>query len=558
MPKRILVSFLLGFASLAAAQGSSGTPTSGRPIPPGEACYDVLHYELSVSVDPEEKRIDGEVTMTARLLEPTDEIVMDLDDRLQVDRVSLVDAEDAEADLRYEHTKGEIRIGTKGASAIEPGGTFRIRVRYGGIPREAPNPPWDGGFQWAKTPSGAHWIATTNQMQGADLWWPCKDQPDDEPETMDIFVRVPAGLVGVSNGRPVGMVEDVDDGWTTWDWHVSTPINIYGVALDIAPYRTITRNYESTAGDTFPVTYWVIPEHYEKGKELFEDLLRQLRWFEETFGPYPFRRDKYGVVETPHLGMEQQTVTAYGNNYRGNPWGAERGFDFLLHHEMAHEWWANLVTARNWKDFWIHEGFATYAQALYAEALGGPEAYRGVIAEDRAGIKNRGPVAPREPQSTADVYFGPAGNDIYYKGALALHTLRYLLGDETFFRALRRMAYPDPELEGRTDGSACRFSDTEEIRRIAEEESGRDLGWFFEVYLRRAALPRLEAQRRGRELRLRWQAPDDLLFPMPVELEIDGERTRVAVPDGGAAVDLGSDGAELTIDPDQWILKENS
>lgn len=546
--------FLLLSGSLSAQEEHDPRLTSGRPEPPEQAAFDATHYALDLRVDPGARRIDGSVTMTARLLAATDALLLDLTEGFQVDAVEARVGEAAWTETPFSLGDGRIRIDVRGVQGLAAGADFQVRVTYGGVPREAPNPPWDGGFQWAKTPSGAPWIATSNQMQGADLWWPCKDQPDDEPDSMDIAVTVPKGLVCASNGAPRG--SETKDGWTTWRWHVSTPINIYGVAFDIAPYRTITRSYTSTAGDTFPVTYWVIPEHYEQGKVLFEDILRQLRWFEETFGPYPFRRDKYGVAETPHLGMEQQTITAYGNNYRGNPWGEDRGFDFLMHHEMAHEWWANLVTARNWKDFWIHEGFATYAQALYTESVAGEEAYHGVIAEHRANILNRGAIAPREPQTSADVYFGPAANDIYYKGSLVLHTLRHLLGDDTFRTALRRMAYPDPALEARTDGSACRFSDTEEIRAIAERVSGRDLGWFFEVYLRHAELPRLEVKRRGKELRLRWEAPDGLPFPMPVDVEVDGVVRRVEVPDGGAAMDLGSKDAKVLLDPQDWILKE--
>src|SRR5262249_13972544 len=171
-----------------------------------------------------------------------------------------------------------------------------------------------------KTPSGAPWIATCNQMQGGDLWWPCKDQPDDEADEVFINVTVPSSLVVASNGRFEGVQKDVDavtmtgrGGWNTHRWHVTTPINTYGIALNIAPYETITRDYTSVAGDTFPVTFWVLPENKEKGKVLFEDILRQMAFYESVFGPYPFRRDKYGVAGTPHLGMEHQSIIAYGN-----------------------------------------------------------------------------------------------------------------------------------------------------------------------------------------------------------------------------------------------------
>jgi aminopeptidase N len=375
---------------------------------------------------------------------------------------------------------------------------------------------------------------------------------------MRISVTVPAPLVCASNGRLEGVDENAD-GTRTWRWHVTTPISNYTVALNIAPYVTIEREYTSVAGDTFPVTYWVLPEHRAQGEQLMEQILAHLRFFEARFGPYPFRADKYGVVETPHLGMEHQTIIAYGNEYRDNEWG----FDWLHHHEFAHEWFANLVTAPDWNDFWIHEGFATYAQNLYVEELHGAAAYRKSMADIRPRILNRRAVAPREPRTSGEMYFldldVPPGqrqsdSDIYFKGAWILHTLRWLLGDEDFALFLHRAAYPDPALEATTDGSACRFATTDDLLAIAEDVSGRDLDWFFELYLRQPELPGLEVETADGALRLRWRTPTDLPFPMPVEVRVGEELVRVEMPGGEATVELPA-GAEVEVDPHDWLLR---
>ncbi len=544
------------------AFGGERKLTSGRPVPPEQACYDVLSYDLSVRVDPEKRAIDGRVVMRARLLAASQSIALDLDEHLKVKSVAALDVQEASTPLAvatglgFSHEGGEIRVDT-GALTNQAGSEFTLAVEYAGQPREAPMPPWDGGFVWSKTPRGAHWIATANQMQGADLWWPCKDQPDDEPDSMDIRVTVPEPLTCASNGRLVRL-ENGKDGWRTFHWHVSTPINAYGVALNIAPYETLSREYQSTAGDVFDVIYWVLPENLERGKALFEDILRQMRGLEELFGPYPFRGDKYGVAETPHLGMEHQSIIAYGNEYRGNPWGEQYGFDMLHLHEFAHEWWANLVTCANWNDFWIHEGFASYAQALYCERVVGQKGYFAEMASLRRHIANRAAVAPREKRSTAEMYFGDQegspGGDIYNKGAWILHSLRWLLGDEDFFLALRRMAYPDPELEQATDGRACRFATTDELRAIAEQVSGRDLAWFFELYLRQPALPELEHRVKDGELRLAWKAPGKLSCPMPVEVQIGGEFVRVECPDGQGVLPLGGR-EDFAVDPRDRVLR---
>ena len=178
------------------------------------------------------------------------------------------------------------------------------------------------------------------------------------------------------------------------------------------------------------------------------------------------------------------------------------------------------------------------------------------------GIANTGAVAPREPHSSVEMYTtrtwkdSPAG-DIYTKGSWIVHTLRWLLGDETFFKVLRRCAYPDPAMEQLTDGRQCRFATTDELLAIAEKESGMKLGWFWELYLRQPKLPKLVGTIRGSELRLAWDTPDKLPFPMPVEVEIGGKRVRVEMPGNQAYVPLAG-AKEFVLDPDQRILREEA
>jgi aminopeptidase N len=541
--------FLVAVALAVTSFAQSVTETSGRPLPAEQGAYDVLHYDLTLRVDPTDRTIAGVLVMRAKLLEATPAILLDLDQRLTVTGVHA--GEDL---LDFTHEEGEIVI--RSEELFTPvDSIFEVAVSYQGRPRSAPNPPWRGGFVWARTESGEAWIATACQSEGADLWWPCKDQPDDEPDSMDLHFTVPESLTVASNGSLVA-IDRAGEGWRTWHWHVSTPINNYGVAFNAAPYETIRRDFESVAGERFPVIYWVLPENLEKGKVLFEDILAQMVFFEEIFGPYPFRADKYGVVETPHLGMEHQTIVAYGNRYRGNPWGPDAGFDFLHHHEFAHEWWGNLVTARSWADFWIHEGFATYAQALYVERLRGAEAYRAEMRSKRRLIRGRSALVPREPCSTREINSPQGvGTDAYYRGSWTLHTLRWVIGDEAFFRALRRMAYPTPERERAIDGSQCRFVTSADLEAIIEEEAGGELDWFFAVYLHQADLPRLRHEERRGELHLRWEVPGDLPFPMPVPVRIGGEIRRVEMPGGRAVVTPGGEGAE-GIDPYDRILRD--
>jgi aminopeptidase N len=263
--------------------------------------------------------------------------------------------------------------------------------------------------------------------------------------------------------------------------------------------------------------------------------------------------------------MEHQNAIAYGDEFDSSP----RGFDWLHFHELAHEWWANQLTAPDWRDFWIHESFAEYAEALYAEERArrrGDDpmaAYNAYLDRYfRPRLQNVAPVAPTGPRSTTQMYFLPDGQfngDIYFKGAMFLHTLRWMLGDEAFMRALRRITYPDPATETSLDCDACRFVTTDDVQAAFEAEAGRDLSGVFAVYLRQPVLPRLEVDEAGGETILRWQYPTHILpagaeFDVPVEVEVGGRRVRVAMAGGEGMVTVPA-GAEVVVDPARWVLR---
>jgi aminopeptidase N len=516
---------------------------SGGPLHPEQACFDVQHYALTMTVTPAEKSIRAELTMTAKVTKATKKIFLDLDDgSLEVDSVECTRGE-VRKHVAFTHEDGKIQMPLPMRFGV--GDVMKVTVRYGGQPRIAPNPPWGGGFTWKKTPAGAHWIATSCQTTGADVWWPCKDHPSDKPAGMDLRITVPKDLYCASNGV---LVSDQTRGEArTFHWRVKVPISNYCVALNIAPYVVIEEMFQSISGEKFPVFFFALPENETKARIAFPQFLDHVRHMEELCGPYPFRAEKYAIVETPHLGMEHQTIIAYGNGYRVE----KDGYDWLHHHEMCHEWWANLVTCRDWKDMWIHEGIGTYMQALYLEKIRGRSGYLRAMRSKRptAGAV----VAPREVRNSAQIY-NTRKHDVYKKGSWVMHTLRWLMKDEAFFVALRRMAYPDPKMEKVKDGSACRLTDTEEIRRIAEKYHGADLGWFFEVYLRQGKLPRILSKQVNSTLSLDWDVPIKVDFPMPIPVLVNGKLIRVPMPKGHGTLEIPAN-AQVRIDPDMLVLR---
>jgi aminopeptidase N len=534
--KTVLILFLTAALQL---YPQTDQQDSGGPLTPDWAAYDVKFYDINLNIDPDKQTIKGWVGVIAEAVNNMKEFVLDLDDRYRITK-TVWDAPDDYIELNFKHENGKIKIDLP--NELTKGNTFSVKVYYDGKPRVAERPPWDNGFTWEETASGEHWIGVTCQGGGGDVWWPCKDHPADEPDSASLNFTVPANLVCASNGKLRDIIVN-KEGTYTYSWFVSTPINNYGISLHAAPYDTIQYTYTSVTGEDIPVTIWVLPENIKKAREHCPEFLDHLRWYEELLGPYPFRADKYGVAETPYLGMEHQTIIANGYGYRDDQFG----FDWLHHHELGHEWWGNMVTARDWSDFWIHEAVCGYMQTLYIEDKL-EDVNSAAFMMNWKLWKNEQPIAPRREMTENEAYT----NDMYSKGSYVLHTLRYYLGDDVFRKVIRRWAYPEPEMENVTDGRQCRLATTDEFLEIAENVSGRELDWFWEVYFRQASLPALKIKIENGFLYLEWEIENDLPFSVPVEVKLGDEIVKVEMREGAGSVKI-PDEVEPDIDPDKWI-----
>jgi aminopeptidase N len=503
--------------------------------------------DLAIEVLPARQRIEGISTLDLSVVAPLSAVTLDLDKNLPVSAVSVNGV--ALSPRAWSNPEGKLRIALPTQAVA--GDRLSLRITYGGTPHVAVRAPWDGGIVWSTTASGQPFVATAHQMQGCDLLWPCIDHPQAEPKVADIHITVPAGLSAPANGVLLG-VRELGDGRRTFDWRVKNP-NTYAINLNVGPYEVIRGNYVSRFGNTIPMEFWHLPGRPERAPMLFAEFAPTLDFFETMIGPYPFGDEKVGVVETPHKGMEHQTINAYGNNYERDAFG----FDSLFHHEFAHEWFANQLTNEDADDFWLQEGFGSYMQPLYAEWRGGRMAYLARMFQVRAGLRNCFPVVSDQSRTVEQVYLpatGPAG-DVYAKAAWVLHTLRGLIGDEAFFTATRRIVYgrPDP----RPGNFVPRFGSTEEFERIAREEAGRDLDWFFKVYLHQAQLPELVSVQRDGRLHLSWKVAGGQAFPMPVEVRIGDRTERLAMTDGSGSTALPA-GAHVVIDPDGKVLRRSA
>ncbi len=543
---------LLSISALAQRELGVRPTNTGGPLMFEQAVFDVQSYDVALNVMPNDKRISGTTTMIARTVIPTNVIVLDLDTPYSIESIT-----DGTSTLKYQSKEGRVWIWFPMTKQV--GDEIKTVIKYSGSPRVAPKPPWIGGIMWNKTPSGADWISVALQNDGADLLFPCKDHPSDKPAMAAMHITVPDPLIATGPGKFEGAKKN-GDGTSTYNWRMTNPIANYSIVFNAAPYKIVTDKYKSVAGTIMPIFFYVLPEDESKAAGLIAEQKKYLAYYEKYLGPYPFRSQKVGIVETPHLGMEHSTNIAYGNQFKY----AADGTDGLLLHEFGHEWWANLVTASDWRDFWIHEGFQSFMDSFYQEHVHGKEAYFASMKNRVKGLRNRQPVAPREPKIAYQVYMSApdylnSDGDIYGKGALVLHALRYLIGDDAFFRSLRRMAYPTKEMEKWTDGRQERLVTTDDFLTIAEQESKMDLDWFFELYLRQPKLPKLEMNivkadsGTQKSLVLRWDTPNDMPFPMPIDVVIDGKTQRIEIKNGRANVPFT--GADPVIDPNGWVLK---
>jgi len=515
---------------------------SGGPLIPEQAACDIRFYDLSVHLDVGSKSISGSLSLIADITAPLSRFVLDLAPEYTVTQVQSIGPSGERSTLPAAHENGRLNIQLE--QPLSAGDSVHLEVDYYGQPHEAQMPPWSGGFVWETTPSGKTWLGTACEFEGADIWWPCKDHPSDEPDSMAMHFRIPDHLVCASNGR-LESIENHGDGTRTYHWFSSTPINIYNITLNVAPYEIFQDEYICITGDTLPVFLFLLPEYAVHSADFLHEMKRNLDFLESIYGPYPFRIDKYGVAQTSYAGMEHQTVTAYGDRFELN----EFGFDYILFHETTHDWWGNMITCADWKDLWLHESFATYTEALYAEHLNGQAALHDYIESNFYPYDDVAPLAPEVPTSFNDIY----GFDVYYRGARVLHTLRFLLGDSVFFEVLRKMLYPTPASEFVKIGEQCRSVTSETFIAKAEEISGRDLDWFFDVYLRQPGLPVLQADLSENVLHLQWLTENAVSFAMPVEILTGEDRIRVPMTEGYGELTLTD--PDYQTDPDRWILK---
>jgi aminopeptidase N len=465
-----------------------------------QSVYDVLHYQIELKILPDNQEITGSNQFKIRALKGFKSISFNLFRQFTISSVIY----DKKVLPLSRNNNDCIIIFPE---TIKKGDTLSFTVHYSGKPTVAKNAPWDGGFVWQKDSNQKPWVGLACEGLGAASWLPCKDQWDDEPNSVNINLRVPKGLVGVSNGRLLRK-KSYPDGTDGFEWEVSSSINHYNITVNVGDFKHWEDHYVSANGKILSLNYYVLEYNLAQAKTHFQQVKRMLKAFEFYFGAYPFYKDGYKLVETPYWGMEHQSCVAYGNNYKNNKYG----FDFIIVHESGHEWFANNITAKDKADMWIHEGFTTYSEALYVEhQFGFPRAVQ-YLTEQKEKIKNESPLI-----GLRGVNYNRPDNDNYYKGTWILHTLRNCLGNDTmWFNTLKDM----------NEYFRHQTVTSKQIEEYISVRTQTDWKPFFDQYLRTKDLPVLEyflVKKDGlNELHYRLKSPvRKLKLPVKVTLGKD-------------------------------------
>lgn len=501
--------------------------TSGGLLHPNQASYDVTYYDLDFEVDPETRFLIGNTTALLNIVQSVDSLKFDLVEAFTVRSVKVDDRR-----VPF-YQKGDILW--VDCPPYVTGEMCRVQIKYDGHPPTAVNPPWDGGFTWAEDREGNPWIALSCANEGGKVFFPCKDHPSDRADSVSISVTVPKGLSVASNGILLNILESAES--STFNWKTRYPIANYNVNFAVGGFVRVERTFTSVTGRSMPAIFYVLKENASRAEAHIEMAMKMISSHEVYFGEYPFIDEKFGLVETPYLGMEHQTINAYGNEFRYTELGGEP-FDWLLLHEMGHEWWGNKVNAADWADYWIHEGICTYADALFHREVAGEEGYHKKMESARKGIRNEKPIIPKRNASTDEVYQG----DIYGKGSYLMHSLRFILGDRRFFSVLKDFVTEDDytyeNLVTESD-FASHFS------RAARE----DLSPFIHMMLYTTELP-VAVVRQVRQNRYAVSV-EAVGMKIPVEVQIRDRIRKIKLDDEPVVIRAVE---RPVIDPNHWYL----
>lgn len=510
---------------------------------PGDPNYDVKYYKLDLSLTFIPQNIKGDVTVNALITsDNVSSVFLDLVDTLMVDSVKLNNAK-----TTYTHQNDKLNINLNAAHNV--GDPISIVVYYHGIPGTS----GFGSFTFGYTPLyNSPTIYTLSEPYGAKDWWPCKDTPADKADSADVWITVSTDMIPASNGTLIGIIDN-GNGTHTYKWKVSYPIAQYLLSLAIANYHEYVNYYNYSHTDSMPITNYIYNETWNSNTKYLLDLTPEMiKVFAEHFGEYPFLREKYGHAQFGWGGgMEHQTITSLGSFSTG-----------IISHELAHMWYGDAITCKDWHHIWLNEGFATYGQGVWIESQQGKSGYNDFINSEMSSAKLA--VGSIWVENINDVNQIFNGNRSYAKGGVVLHMLRGIVGDSVFYDILKSYS-SDPAL-------AYGVATTEDFQRVAEQVSGLDLDYFFYEWIYGYNYPKysivwnknsLSGEQWNLSLKISQQVntnPTYFTMPLQIKINFTSGDTLITIFNNAQNqnfdVSLNKEPVSIIVDPDNWILKD--
>lgn len=494
------------------------------------ADYDVKWYGLALDLNPTTRILTGTTTVRAQVVNgPLSQLHLDFGSQCTASA-----ARSAGLPSTFSWAAGILQVDLDRAYAA--GEVVEVAIDYAG------NPSSDY-FGWS-TYQSQPLVWTLSEPYGARIWWPCKDTATDKADSVSLDVTVPSTLIVASNGVLEGVVVPVA-GKKTYRWRERYPIATYLVSLAAHPYAVINDVYYPLAGGTMPVTHWVLPSQLAAATTGYAVTVDMLGAFAGAFGEYPFVEEKYGHAQFPWGGgMEHQTCSSmYYGAYD----------EYLIAHELGHQWFGDLVTCADFSHIWLNEGFATWLEAYWKEARYGAAAYHAEMAGAR--YLGAGTIFVENPGDFTEIFNFLLS---YQKASWVPHMLRHVMGDPAFFAGLQqyRNAYGF--------GAAT----TEQFRDVMEAACGRDLDAFFQQWIYGEYFPRYDYSWRtepagaGWRVRLRIEQSqvNTGLFSMPLDVRIDttnGPYSFVVENEAQEqwyALEVPWPPSAVTLDPGNWVL----
>ncbi|GAB3993061.1 M1 family aminopeptidase [Spirosoma daeguense] len=516
---------------------------------PGDETIDVTYYglDLRLTHTPASMRATATVTLksTAASLRS---FFLDLNSNTTTEGLGLrVDSvKTGNQKLTFLHAQNRLTITP--AQPLANGQAFTVTVFYQGVPISRDL----GSFRFSRherTTDPVIW--SLSEPYGAPDWFPCKDTPGDKADSSSVRITAPAQFVSVSNGTLVSTINN-PDGTRTYHWRNSYPIAQYLISVAMSNYTRYDTPF-TYGNQTLPITHYVYPEVLPQVRSNLDLTPEMMGIFSERFGPYPFLREKYGHAQIGlgTGGMEHQTVSsmeagAFSQN--------------VIAHELAHQWFGDKITCRDWQNIWLNEGFASYAEAIYAESIGGQTTYQTTMDNFMSRARNaRGSLYVQDISNFTNIF---NGNRTYAKGASVLHMLRNVVGDSAFYRSLRTYVA--------TPSVAYNNAVTEDFQAVVQQVAGKDLTYFFKQWIYGEGFPTYQvsytqgSSATSAIVRLTQRntiASNPVSFTMPVQLRIrsavgdtivtvfnDQTTQTFTVPSRGLITNV-------VVDPNNWILK---